>query len=193
MKTEDRLATIQGYQFMKAERRNKLLSGRTKSGGGLGIYFKSNLHIDTRRHEDESKSNRDTEMQWVVVIRPNTRNILIGNIYRLPNGNRNEGIAQISEAMSQITNKDKYELLILGDFNVDYNGKKQVPGGIMIQFATEHRLQQTIHQSTRVPITTDKTIDIAFTNIKHCTKAGVTNNNISDHKPIHILQKIFQK
>ena len=48
--------------------------------------------------------------------------------------------------MTQIPNTERYEIIILGNFNVDYNGKKQVPGGIMKQFAPEHGLQQIIHQ-----------------------------------------------
>ena len=52
--------------------------------------------------------------------RLNTKNILIGNTY----GNINEAIAEISETMSQIPNTEQYEILILGDFNVDLRWKE---------------------------------------------------------------------
>ena len=87
-------------------------------------------------------------------------------------------------SMNQISDIDRYEVLLIGDFNIDYGAKSHLTAGYMKQFAAEHECQQVIKQPTRVISTTQKIIDLAFTNIKYCTKSGVPNCNISDHKPI---------
>ena len=124
----------------------------------------------------------------MVVTRPHTKEILIGNVYRSQNGNIGEEIGQISTSMTIIENINKYEILLIGDFNKEYNGKQPLLGAIMIQFAAEHELQQMIQQPTRITRTTNKTIDLALTDIKHCTQARVLSYNISDHKPIFIIK-----
>ena len=126
---EDRLTSVPGYQFMRADRKTKRLDGQIKQGGGLGIYSKTDLHIDTSKYMDLNLSNCNIELQWAIIIRPHTKSILIGNIYRPPDGNVNEGIDLLNESMRQITDLDKYEILILGDFNVDYDGGKKDPVG----------------------------------------------------------------
>ena len=46
-----------------------------------------------------------------------------------------------------------------------------------------------INEPTRYSNNSHTTIDLAFTNIKYCTAAGVLNYNISDHKAIYIIKK----
>ena len=186
---ETKLTSIPNYQFLRADRRTRLRSGQVKNGGGLGIYYRSDLQVDADRHAKQNCSNPNIELQWAVISRAHTKRILIGNIYRPPDGNINEAIEQISMSMNQITDIGRYEVLLIGDFNIDYGAKGHPPVGYMKQFAAEHELLQVIKQPTRVTRTTQKTIDLAFTNIKYCTKSGVLNYNISDHKPIFIIKK----
>ena len=46
--------------------------------------------------------------------------------------------------MINIENIDKYEILLIGDFNEEYNGMRPMLEVIMKQVAAEHELQQMI-------------------------------------------------
>ena len=186
---EEKLTTIQGYKFLRSDRQTKLPNGRIKAGGGLGFYCKDTLQIDTEEHSNHNISNEIIELQWAVITRPHTKKILIGNVYRPPNGNMQEAFDLLGTMMKQIIDINKYETLLIGDFNADYNSKNQPSANIMRQFAIEYELQQMINKTTRSTQTSSTTIDLAFTNIKYCTSAGVLNYNISDHKPIYIIKK----
>ena len=177
---EAKLTTISGYQFDRLDRQVKLDNGQAKKGGGLGIYYKNGLRIDTSTHANIGYSNNNLELQWAIIDRPHTKQILIGNIYRPPDGNLNVDV--------HIPDIDKYEILLMGDFNADYTNRLSSTNSLK-QFAASHELEQKISTPTRITTNTCKTIDLAFTNIKYCTKAGTLNYNISDHKPIYIIKK----
>ena len=186
--TEKKLTTIAGYQYIGLDRRVKLPNGQTKKGGGVGIYHKSNLSVDTTTHSTLNHSDSTLELQWAIVDRPHAKKILIGNIYRPPEGNINNAIEQMEQSMRLIPNINKYEVVLIGDFNTDYS-KKLPASSALKQFAAAHELEQMIKGPTRRTANTCTTIDLAFTNLKYCTKAGALNYNISDHKPIYIIKK----
>ena len=89
--------------------------------------------------------------------------------------------------MNNIENIEKYELIILGDFNADASKNELPPARIIKQFETERTLTQVINKPTRISRKARTTIDLAFTNIKYCMGSGTMNYNVSDHKPISIV------
>ena len=187
--TEDRLASIDGYQLTRHDRTTKTSKGTTKRGGGLCIYTNKYINLDPVKFRDSNTSDKTIEMQWVILSRPHTKDILLVNVYRPPEGSVAEAFEVISESMDKITGLDKYEILIIGDFNADASNKKTTHHQIITQFETYHQLQQMINKPTRYSEKAQTTIDLAFTNIKYCTGSGVINYNISDHKLIYILKK----
>lgn len=176
--------------MVRLDRQAKKPNGITKSGGGLGIYYKNTLDIDATLYANLNVSNANLELQWVVLSRPHTKQILIGNIYRPPDGGAAEAFGQIEYALEQITSLAKYEVLLMGDFNVDCNKKTgNLAHPYIKKLEAEFELQQMITDPTRYAKSTCTTIDLAFTNIKYCSGSGVLNYNISDHKPIFIIKK----
>ena len=186
--TEKKLTTIEGYQFIGLDRREKQQNGQIKKGGGVGIYYQDYLSVDVETHRALNHSNNTIELQWAIVDRPHAKKILIGTVYKPPEGNLNNAIDLIDQSMQMMPNLDKYETLLMGDFNTDY-AKKLPKTNALKQFASTHELQQVITGPTRITPNTSTTIDLAFTNLKYCTKAGTLNYNISDHKPIYIIKK----
>ena len=160
-----------------------------KHGGGLGIYTKDSIDVDPSAFKQLNVSNATIELQWVVITRPNTKKILLGNVYRPPDGHLSDAFRLISTALDQINDLPKFEVLVMGDFNADNLDKSSRAYRRIKGFETEHQLQQMIDKPTRFSHRAHTIIDLAFTNMKHCTGSGVINYNISDHKLIYVLKK----
>ena len=58
------------------------------------------------------------ESLFVEICIPNNKNILIGVIYRPPNGNPEEFLDKFSESLSSLTRANKH-CYLTGDFNLD--------------------------------------------------------------------------
>ena len=192
-RAEERLTSIPEYKLIRLDRKVKRLDGMTKSGGGLGIYCRKELHVDPNSLAQYNMSNKDIELQWVVLVRPNTRSIIIGNVYRPPDGNVNEASRIINDTMMVIENIHKFEILLIGDFNIDYKNDKLPINKAIRGFATNHGIKQIIEQPTRYSNKSSTIIDLAFTNIKYCEKSGVWNYNLSDHKLIYLVKNKAKK
>ena len=187
--TEDRLASIPNYNLVRWDRQTQRQNGTVKAGGGLGIYYRDKLDIDPTTYEHLNVSDATIELQWVLVMRPHCKTIILGNVYRPPDGNFEQALGTISAALDQVQKLDKYEILIMGDFNADDSKRNKVGRQKLRLFEAEHQLIQMIKEPTRYSARSHTTIDLAFTNIKYCTGAGVLNYNISDHKLIYIIKK----
>lgn len=187
--TEDRLATVQNYDLIRHDRQVIKSNGQVKTGGGLGIYHKDTLDVDPSMFRRLNLSTAELELQWVVISRPNTKRILLGNVYRPPEGSVNEAFELIGAALDEIDNITKFEIMIIGDFNADNLNKTGQHYQKIRSFEAEHQLQQLITVPTRFAKTSQSTIDLAFTNMKYCTSAGTINYNISDHKLIYVIKK----
>lgn len=154
----------------------------------MGIYSKKEIQIDATIFADRNISDINLEIQWVVISKLNTKNILLANVYRPPNGNIKEALNKIEELLTGIPRKEKYEILIIGDFNMDFTTSK--PTHNMIKyFELTNEIKQVITTPTRITRYNKTIIDLAFTNMKYCTETGTLNYNISDHKPIYVIKK----
>ena len=185
--TEDRLTTVPSYNLIRHDRQTRRVDGEVKKGGGLGIYYKNTLDVDPAMFKHLNCSNRTLELQWVVITRPNTKRILLGNIYRPPEGNISEAFDAIGAAIDRVQNPAKFEILLMGDFNADNFNKASPSFKKTLKFEAEYQLQQMIQEPTRFSKKNHTSIDLIFSNLKHCNVAGVINYNISDHKLIYII------
>ena len=58
----------------------------TRKGGGVLGYIKNTLSFTTNELAHLNPSNKDIEIQWIKIINPHSRNYIIGNTYRPPQG-----------------------------------------------------------------------------------------------------------
>ena len=186
---EDRLTSVQGYQLIRHDRQIIKQNGRLKTGGGLGVYAKEDIEVDPAIYAQLNRSDGTIELQVVVITRPHTKKILLINVYRPPEGNTAQGLAAISDVLDEIDDNNKYEVIVMGDFNIDYSKKRTAQYEQANRFETQHQLQQKIVDPTRWSNKTKTTIDLIFTNLKYCTSSGVINYNISDHMLVYIIKK----
>ena len=93
-----------GYNFISNYR-----SDRT--GEGAGLYIDEELTYKV--------SNSSVfESLFVEICIPNNKNILVGAIYRPPNGNPEEFLDEFTELLSSLTRANKH-CYLTGDFSLD--------------------------------------------------------------------------
>ena len=105
------LLSLPGYVFLQRIR-------NVSVGGGIGIFLKQEIKFK-RKYDLENH----LESLWIEICLKNSKSVLIGCHYRPPEGSKYL-INNFSEVFEeQLTNvvKTNKEIIILGDFNIDYN------------------------------------------------------------------------
>ena len=105
----------------------------TKKGGGVATYIKNNLDFSEVSHSHFNTSNANIESQWISINLENSKLILIGNVYRPPQGDIDEFISVLDNILSTL-DFGKTELYIMGDINVDFKDRKDLSTRKVISF-----------------------------------------------------------
>ena len=138
--------------------------------------------------EAECSSSKDIEIQWLKIKRKNSKTILLGNIYRPPTGKVEQAIKIIEKGLNILQELNE-EVIVLGDFNIDYKNKKSINYRKLKNFERSNSLEQKISTTTRNTKNSSSLLDVAFTNIKFVKEAGTLDSFLSDHQPIFLLKK----
>ena len=122
-----------------------------------------------------------------------TRNIIVGAIYRHPHDNHVECFDIISEKLSKINKNDV--IFLMGDLNIDVASNTNKVNQYK-NFLQSYGLRNYISKlATRITDTSETTIDHIITNINNNQfSAGVIQCEVADHLPIfgnanHVLPK----
>ena len=85
---------------------------------------------------------------------------------------------------------DNSEVVLTGDFNVDYSTKKNPLCRKRDEFASKHNLTQIVRKPTRVTENSSTTIDLILVNNAHrIVQCDVLCSSISDHSPVFCVLK----
>ena len=87
--------------------------------------------------------------------------------------------------MNVINVNDSKELILLGDFNINFRNKNSESMRQLHDFELFTNLKQQIETSTR----NDNIIDLIYTNSSNISKSGVVNIAISDHELVYCTIK----
>ena len=177
------LISVQGYKLFRLDRSTHT---NKKRGGGLVTYVRDSL--DVYVHETNSTSSKDIEVQWLCISKDKSKDIIIGNVYRPPTGNLSSAIKTLEEGITSLSSPSQ-ELVILGDFNVDYKNQKSPNFKKIKFFERANSLDQKISNATRNTKHSSTLLDVIFTNIKYVKAAGTLDSFLSDHLPIFLLKK----
>ena len=172
------LYSLPGYVFLQQNR-------NVDTGGGVGIFLK---------HEIKFKHRYDLanhlESLWIEICLKNSKSVLIGCYYRPPEGSKYL-INNFSEVFEeQLTNvvKTNKEIIILGDFNIDYNKTDNRDFKSLLNI---FELKQVITKPTRTTETSSTLIDLIIKNCpENITNKGVFPKSIADHDMIACSRKI---
>ena len=107
---QGKLSTIDDYNYVNANRTHK-------KGGGVGIYVTKNLQFKTR--DDLTTTQKEiAESIFIELMTQIWKNIIIGVIYRPPNGKFEAFEKLISEILNK-TDKENKICYMMGEFNID--------------------------------------------------------------------------
>ena len=107
---------IAGYKLFRKDR-----SGNNY--GGIIVYLRDTINA-IRRIDLEIES---IEAIWVEITMPCSRGLLVAHFYRPPDGSQYldpDFLPKFQDMMSTATSEGK-EIIILGDFNTDYNNNQK--------------------------------------------------------------------
>ena len=107
----DDIYSLPGYIFVKNNREDG-------QGGGVGICIKNGLNFKLQ----DDKQIRYLESIWIEIFVFKSKSILFGCFYRPPESSKyfNNGYDDLIEQQLQKINTCNKEVIIMGDFNVNY-------------------------------------------------------------------------
>lgn len=151
---------------------------RNRHGGGV-----VNVVSASNRVRRENLENDKVEAIWTKVKPRRTAGILVCNLYRPPNGDR-EFFKHLI-VMVELAASEGKETILLCDFNCYV---KNSGHGVaeLISMATEFNLDQMIQEPTRVTENTESMIDLLYTSCpEHFSDTGCAPVAMSDHHMIY--------
>ena len=158
-------------------------SSTVKKGGGVAIYIKNNLISSDTEFQHLNKSCKDIEVQWISIRQPNIKTIVVGNIYRPPQGNVDSFI-QVLEDTLDCYDLNRTEIYLMGDLNIDIMDKKNPSTKKLVDLTKPYGLRQLIKHPTRYSKDKNTILDLIYTNSDFIYDSGVCDVNLSDHQLI---------
>ena len=131
-------------------------------------------------------------MQWISIKQPHSKLILVGNLYRPPQGNIDNLIQKLENVFMEI-DMTNTELYLMGDFNIDMMDSQSNVVKDFKSFTKTMGLRHFIKEPTRCTIDRSSCLDLILSNSDIVHKVGVMDINISDHSMILLTRKRLSK
>ena len=186
---------IDEYTLLRQDRVAKTAAGKEKRGRGVCIYIKSELIPHVSLLPDICQNDKDSEEMWISLAKPGNKKILLGVIYKPPEGVPKLLLDRLNSVLSQYIGKGNpngKEIYIIGDFNVDYSRCSKDTTKIKLKdLEVKYNLRQLIKNPTRETKTRKSIIDLLYTSVpkEDIVISGVLDITISDHLPIFMIKK----
>ena len=185
-KVDSKLVSIDGLDLHRFDRDPSLSK---KRGDGLIVYLNQKTNLEAHLLYEASISNADIEMQWLNLKAEKSRNILLCNVYRPPNGKVPLAIKHLDNTLQSLRRQNSVDIFMLGDLNIDYTNKT-APSYKKLKFViTSNSLKQIITTTTRNTVSSSSLIDLILTNSSNVRDHGTLDTYISDHQPIFAIRK----
>lgn len=176
---DSHLFEMQGFHFISKNR-------QVGEGGGVAMYISDDIAWK-RRHDLERD---DTECLWIEIDILNSKNLLVGCMYRPPDSSAylNKDFNNNLDEMLSRVNNNSLETFLLGDINANYLQKASHKE--LKNILSSHGLKQLVKEPTRVTKDTKSLIDVILTNSSHVQHTKVIPLSVSDHDCIGCTRKI---
>ena len=130
-----------------------------KTGGGVILFFRNSLNCRLKKELEIS----NIETLWSDITFPNSKPFLLCTLYRPPSVSCDW--IDLFEAELSIAQTTGFEIILMGDFNIDYSNCSNKKWLHLVQFFD---LKQMISTPTRVSLNTSSIFDYLYcTNTEH--------------------------
>ena len=177
---------INSYGTFRQDRVEGIANCKSR-GGGIIVYLK-----DVYKHvvQEMTSISRDIAHLWVLITTPKSKPVLIGVVCRPPEGSVKHAMEALNTSMMHIENlASAAEIIILGDFNIDYRKVCNADCKALKSFEQKHNLLQLIQRPTRVTNKVKSMIDLIFVDMSYISESGVLLDMIADQFPIYLIKK----
>ncbi len=172
-----RICAIPGYEFV-------YLSRTIKHKGGVGIYIKKTHTFKIRT--DLSLFIEGEYETLFLEVESSPRNVIIGEIYRIPNTPIQASIRRYEDTISQLIANESHDLLIGSDSNFDFMKlSEHRPTSDLFDNFISNGFIPVITRPTRITHSSATLIDNLYINLQddHLF-SGIITTKLSDHLPI---------
>ena len=159
-----------------------------RSGSGVGLYLWNDLEYQICSECNFSDPNM-IESLFVEIFVPNSKNIVVGVVYRSPNQNLSLSLDKFNEILSTISKNNKH-CYIMGDYNIDmYCLNAHSTTNEFVENLFSHMYLPLISMPTRITAHSATLIDNIFTNhLTHNLFSRIIINDLSDHLPVFVYR-----
>ena len=183
---QSNLIDISNYTLLNVPRQGR-------RSGGVGLYIHDSLSFKVRNDlnliQDRTHGSVDnvdhSESVFVELISPNSKNVIVGNIYRAHRTDIDLFNTDLSNCLDRIASENK-NCYISGDFNLDilrYNTDSKI--NEFVNNFYSHNMYPLIDRPTRITSHSATILDNIFTNVfSNQIKSGIFVTGITDHYPI---------
>ena len=185
----DNFLEIPEYNIVRCDRTwTDMNNKQPKKGGGLCLYLHKTINFSVHTYESLNRSSRDIECQWIKIFLNNQRNLIIGNIYRPPQGNVKNFIETL-ETTYENFDLDKNDIFLMGDYNIDFLNKNENDCKAIKEFVKQTGMKECISLPTRFSNIRNSCLDQILTNSNFISHSGTSDLNISDHQLVYVIRK----
>ena len=177
--------TIDGYKLYRKDRQSN------HRGGGVLVYLADSL--SALRREDLEKP--ELEAIWIELIQPHSKGILLGTLYRPPDGSDFLDAEFMSsfENVLEVADAEKKEVIITGDLNCNFSPGARCQGETkkLKSIRQSMNMTQVVNDPTRVTRESQTLIDIICTSQpQSITSVKVVKSALSDHDMTAFVRKL---
>ena len=143
----DNLVNIDTYTLFRIDREEGNIENATnknKRGGGLALYIGSKFKGHCKKLDACSKITTDLEQLWVILEKPNVRNVAVCILYKPPTGDVELALKQLTVSIKTIQSLYDVEFVIMGDMNVNYRVRHSKHFEFLKEFKHTQNLVQLI-------------------------------------------------
>ena len=150
---------IPGYQLIRQDRNYKINPNSTyKRSGGLGMYVRDDISVDTNTLSHINNNKKFLEVQWVILEFDNIQDIILGNFYRPPKGDMTLFTNYLTDLCTSLKKYSGHEIFAVGDFNICLSDCTN-DSRILLNCMKLCKLNQIIKENTRLGNTKLSTLD----------------------------------
>ena len=157
-------------------------------GGGVCIFVSKKWYEFTQVIDEGTCITSDYEIISLEISKPNFRKLFVACLYKAPKGNVEKCLSYLKKLVQKYQ-RLKFEIWILGDFNVDMLKRDDLHTVQVLSFVKKQGLKQLIKDITRPNKKGGTCIDLIMTDSIYISDFGVLNDFVSDHYSVFCNRK----